>query len=93
MERYDGVHFRVLRKAQREGYWPENLDMLILSAKYGLLDLDTVIEHYDLRMTSEQALQLKPLNQATGDSYTHAASLDGVSAAMRSTAAGTAGAS
>src|SRR5262245_4306372 len=25
IERYDGVHFRVLRKAQREGYWPANL--------------------------------------------------------------------
>jgi hypothetical protein len=61
IERYDGVHFRVLRKARREGYWPENLDVLIVSAKYGLLDLDTAIENYDLRMTLEQAILLKPL--------------------------------
>lgn len=55
IERYDGVNFRVLRKAQREGYWPKNLNMLILSAKYGLLKPDTLIEDYDLRMTREQA--------------------------------------
>lgn len=61
IERYDGVHFRVLRKARREGYWPKNLDVLIVSAKYGLLDLDTAIENYDLRMTLEQAMLLKPL--------------------------------
>src|SRR5436305_3237505 len=31
IERYDGGHFRVLRKARREGYWPEAMDVLILS--------------------------------------------------------------
>ena len=55
IERYDGVNFRVLRKARREGYWPENLDVLILSAKYGLLKPDTLIEDYDSRMTQERA--------------------------------------
>ena len=61
IERYDGVHFRVLRKAQREGYWPTNLDVLIVSAKYGLLELKTAIEPYDLRMTLKQAMQIRPL--------------------------------
>jgi hypothetical protein len=61
LERYDGVHFRVLRKARREGYWLENLDALIVSAKYGLLELNTPIENYDLRMTSKQATQLRPI--------------------------------
>ena len=61
IERYDGVHFRVLRKAQREGYWPANLDALIVSAKYGLLELHTASEHYDLRMTLKQAMQIRPL--------------------------------
>lgn len=50
LERYDGIFFRILRKARREGHWPDNLDILILSAKYGLLELDTAIENYDLRM-------------------------------------------
>jgi hypothetical protein len=61
IERYDGVHFRVLRKAQREGYWPAYLDVLIVSAKYGLLELHTAIAHYDLRMTLKQAIQIRPL--------------------------------
>jgi hypothetical protein len=60
LERYDGVYFRVLRKARREGYWPEKLDVLIVSAKHGLLEADTPIAHYDLRMTQEQATYLRP---------------------------------
>jgi hypothetical protein len=58
IERYDGVNFRVLRKARREGYWPENLDVLILSAKYGLIDTATPIACYEQRMTSERAIAL-----------------------------------
>lgn len=59
IERYDGVFFRVLAKAKREGYWPENLKVLILSAKYGLLDPKYRIENYDLRMTEERAIELR----------------------------------
>lgn len=59
IERYDGVNFRVLKKAQREGYWPESMDLLILSAKYGLLKPNTLIEDYDLRMTRKQAIALQ----------------------------------
>ncbi len=59
IERYDGVNFRVLRKAMREGYWPGNLDVLILSAKYGLIKLDTPIENYNLKMTRKRALTLQ----------------------------------
>jgi hypothetical protein len=61
IERYDGVHFRVLRKAQREGNWPANFNVLIVSAKYGLLELNTAIERYDMRMTLKQAMQIRPL--------------------------------
>jgi hypothetical protein len=59
MERYDGVHFRLLRKARREGYWPENLDVLILSAKYGLIDISTPIAYYEKQMTRARANDLK----------------------------------
>ncbi len=59
IERYDGVNFRVLRKARREGYFAENLDILILSAKYGLLDSDYPIENYNCKMTRERALALQ----------------------------------
>jgi hypothetical protein len=61
LERYDGIFFRILRKAQREGSWPTNLDVVIISAKHGLLELDMPIETYDLRMTVAQAKQLKPV--------------------------------
>lgn len=61
LERYDGVYFRVLRKARRVGYWPAKVDVLIVSAKYGLLEEDTPIPHYDVRMTREQATRLRPL--------------------------------
>jgi hypothetical protein len=60
IERYDGVNFRVIRKAKREGYWSENLDMLILSAKYGLLKPDVMIGNYDLQMTMKRASTLSP---------------------------------
>src|SRR5215470_1707581 len=60
-ERYDGIFFRILRKALREGHWSDTLDVVIISAKYGLLELDTVIENYDLRMTVGQAKQLQPV--------------------------------
>ncbi len=69
IERYDGVNFRVLRKARREGYWPENLDVLILSAKYGLLKPDTLIEDYDLRMTRDHALALRSEVSTGLDAY------------------------
>lgn len=59
IERYDGVNFRVLAKARREGYWPENLDLLILSAKYGLLTPDAPIEDYDRQMTKHRASRLQ----------------------------------
>ena len=55
IERYDGGNFRVLRKAMREGYWPQNMDVLILSAKYGLINASTFIADYDQRMNRERA--------------------------------------
>lgn len=59
IDRYTGVNYTVLRKAQRLGYWPEHLDVLILSAKYGLIEPTTLIPCYDQRMTSVQARALQ----------------------------------
>jgi hypothetical protein len=59
VERYTGVNFSVMRKAQREGNLPPNLDILILSARYGLLRPDTPIPYYDHRMTSMRARALQ----------------------------------
>ncbi len=63
IERYDGVNFRVLQKATREGYLSENLDMLILSAKYGLIEANTPIESYDLKMTKQRAQELQAIEK------------------------------
>jgi hypothetical protein len=56
IERYDGVNFKVLRKFLLENGWPAGLVIKILSAKYGLIDVTSLIEHYDERMTPDRAL-------------------------------------
>jgi len=57
IERYDGVNFRVLRKVIREK--PLScLDVLVISAKYGLLEADTPIEDYNEKLTKRRALEL-----------------------------------
>ena len=60
IERYDGGSYRVLRKAKRDGYWPKNLDVLIVSAKYGLVEASTPIADYEQRMTRNRAAELQP---------------------------------
>lgn len=60
IERYDGVAYRVIRKARREGYFPPNVDIKILSAKYGLIDAEARIVYYDKRMDKQRAVQLRP---------------------------------
>jgi hypothetical protein len=59
LERYDGVNYRVVRKARRENRWPRGLDLLILSARYGLLGADAPIDDYDMAMTPARARELR----------------------------------
>ncbi len=58
IERYDGVNFQVLKKLQREQKFPNDLDVLILSAKHGLIRPNTPIECYDQKMTRARATEL-----------------------------------
>jgi cytoplasmic iron level regulating protein YaaA (DUF328/UPF0246 family) len=51
---YNGGQFRSLRKAQREGYWLKNIDVLILSAKYGLIDAYKPIANYEHKMSKKR---------------------------------------
>ncbi|MCX9089772.1 MAG: hypothetical protein OIN90_19675 [Candidatus Methanoperedens sp.] len=53
LELYDGPSYRIVRKNQ-----PKNLDILILSAKYGLINSDNLISHYDQIMTPNRAEEL-----------------------------------
>lgn len=57
IERYDGTAFRLLRRYQRiEG---ENLDVYILSARFGLIAHTKKIFYYDSKMTLFEARQMK----------------------------------
>lgn len=60
LDRYDGVNFKVLKKMQRERTLPDNMDIVIISAKYGFLKADTPIDNYDMRMTPQRAQELRP---------------------------------
>lgn len=60
IQRYDGVFFRVLHKALREGWVSKNLEVLILSARYGLLHADEQIPNYDQKLTEKQIANLQP---------------------------------
>ena len=51
MELYDGQAYRVIRKSS-----PEDIEILIISAKYGLLRSTDMISYYDQAMTVSQAV-------------------------------------
>jgi len=59
IERYDGPAFRVVRKFLREASSElQNVHVLILSAKYGLIAADEPIADYDQQMTAARAQEL-----------------------------------
>lgn len=60
IERYDGVFFKVLRKAWREPDQRDSVVLLIISAKYGLITPETRIANYDTKINSRQAAKLGP---------------------------------
>ncbi len=61
---YDGVAFRVLKQLQKEGRFPEDVDILILSARYGLIRPHDKITFYDQRMNRRIAEHQAPHNCA-----------------------------
>ena len=58
--RYDGGTYRVIHKLQRDGRFPLDVDVVILSAKFGLIDAQTLIPHYDQRLDKKRAAELRP---------------------------------
>ena len=60
IDRYDGPTYRTLRKAIDADRIPENLHVLIISAKHGLIPWQQSIEPYDQCMTPERADVLRP---------------------------------
>src|SRR5215212_4269302 len=59
---YSGVAFQVVKRCQREAAFPRDVDVLILSAKYGLITPDHEITYYDLKMTPELAARRREAN-------------------------------
>lgn len=59
IERYDGGSFRVLRKVIRETKQLDTVNILILSAKYGLISSSTPIAYYEQRINRQRARELK----------------------------------
>lgn len=61
IERYDGPVYRCLRKYRDTfGGFPDNLDILIISALYRLIESKDLICNYDERMTDQRAAKLLP---------------------------------
>jgi hypothetical protein len=58
IDRYDGPAFRVVRRFLRE-HPRSNLDIYVLSAKFGLIESSNPIPHYDRQMTPHRVRQLK----------------------------------
>jgi len=58
IKRYEGVYYKVINKLKRENKFPSNLDIIIISAKYGFLKPNDLIENYDLKMNKKQARKL-----------------------------------
>lgn len=58
LDLYDGPFYRIIRKAFRDRGRPKNLDILILSAKYGLISSEKKITNYDKLMTTEIACKI-----------------------------------
>lgn len=61
IERYDGPCYRSIRKLLRNQQLTIAADIVILSAKHGLLYPSTLIENYDQEMSRETLQNLMPV--------------------------------
>ena len=59
LERYNGGPYKIIRKMQREKTLPSNIEIKIISAEFGLIDLQTLIPLYDRKMDALRANELK----------------------------------
>lgn len=68
--RYAGVTHCLLKALLLESMWPRNVDLLILSAKYGLTTPHQLIPYYDQRLKQDQ------INTVTDKVYSQLSQLD-----------------
>jgi len=65
---YDGYFFRIIKKAQRTNRFRSDTDIIIISAKHGVVEPDDEIGYYDRRMDTERANELNDeVLRAIGD--------------------------
>ncbi len=57
---YRGPIFQVINKAKREGRWGDNISLGIISAKYGFIRGNEIIEDYDQRINNKLAQEFNP---------------------------------
>jgi cytoplasmic iron level regulating protein YaaA (DUF328/UPF0246 family) len=62
-ERYQGGCFPLLKQLETVSAIPVNLDIFIISAKYGLLKTSDLIGWYNIQMTPERAESLRDFVQ------------------------------
>lgn len=62
---YDGPYYRIIKKLRREELFPSNLDVFILSAKYGIIPETHQISTYDQKMSEARAKELNEDNLQT----------------------------
>ncbi len=65
MDLYSGYFFKIIKKSIREGTENAEIDMCILSAKYGIVGSHEEISTYDQRMDSNRAQELAPTVRET----------------------------
>jgi cytoplasmic iron level regulating protein YaaA (DUF328/UPF0246 family) len=58
LDLYDGYFFRIIKKAVRAGRFQPGLDIMIISAKHGIVEPEDEIRYYDQRMDTERAEEL-----------------------------------
>jgi hypothetical protein len=58
LDLYDGYFFRIIKKAVRAGRFQPGLDIIIISAKHGVVEPDDEITYYERRMNTERAGEL-----------------------------------
>jgi hypothetical protein len=58
LDLYDGYFFRIINKALRADQFRPGLDIIIISAKHGVVEPDEEIGYYDQRMDTERAKEL-----------------------------------
>jgi len=56
---YDGPNYRSLKKMIRSKNFPDDVQIMIISAKYGMIFPDELIGYYDQKMTAKQSELLR----------------------------------